>query len=128
LSFPSSSRRGRRSAGGGCDCRGAVPFAAASARRSGRRSSNVPDIVWKHYVPPDERGHIVCIACWRKLVVVTDDGAYQRAHGGPLALGCEAWRKRRGVPKDAPLDWFAFSLWREGVLAGVPDDPPARSR
>jgi hypothetical protein len=90
---------------------------------------DVPDIVWKHYVPPDERGHIVCIACWRKLVVVTDDGAYQRAHGGPLALGCEAWRKRRGVPKDVPLDWFAFSLWREGVLAGVPDPPaPNRSR
>jgi hypothetical protein len=78
---------------------------------------DVPDIVWKHYVPPDERGQIVCIACWRKLVVVTDDGAYQRAHGGPLALGCEAWRKRRGVPKDAPLDWFAFvcgarAFWR----------------
>ena len=82
---------------------------------------DVSDSVWRHYVPPDERGHIVCIACWRKLVVVTDDGAYQRAHGGPLALWCKAWRKRRGFSEDEPLNEFRFRLWQEGVAAGVPE-------
>ena len=82
---------------------------------------DVPDSVWRHYVPPDERGHIVCIACWRKLVVVTDDGAYQRAHGGPLALWCKAWRNRRGFSEDEPLNEFRFRLWQEGVAAGVPE-------
>jgi hypothetical protein len=67
---------------------------------------DVPDKVWRFYVPPDMRGRIVCIACWRKLVVATDDGAYQHAHGGPLALWCPAWRKRLSIPEDEPLDPF----------------------
>jgi hypothetical protein len=29
---------------------------------------DVPDDVWRHYVPAKRRGHIVCIGCWRKLV------------------------------------------------------------
>jgi hypothetical protein len=82
---------------------------------------DVPDDVWRHYVPAKRRGHIVCIGCWRKLVAATDDGVYQRGHGGPLALWSKAWRRRRCVPRDAPLDWFRFALWREGVAAGVPD-------
>ena len=61
------------------------------------------------------------LRCWRKLVVATDDGHCQRAHGGPLALWSPAWRKRRSIPEDEPLDPFTLSLWREGVLAGVPE-------
>ena len=92
---------------------------------------DVADDVWQHYVPPDMRDHIVCIACWKKLVVATDDGAYQRKHGGPLALWCPAWRKRHGVPEDEPLDFGRFNFWLDGVEAGVPErerrrnSPPA---
>jgi hypothetical protein len=63
---------------------------------------NVPDEVWRHYVPPDQRGHMVCLACWDVLVDVTDRGAYQNEHGGPLALWSPEWRKRRGVSDDEP--------------------------
>jgi hypothetical protein len=91
---------------------------------------DVPDTVWEHYVPPDARDHIVCIACWRKLVVATDAGDCQRAHGGPLALWCPAWRKRHSIPENEPLDPSRLSMWWEGVLAGVPEHEtkPHRSR
>jgi hypothetical protein len=82
---------------------------------------DVPPAVWRFYVPPDMRAHVVCIACWRKLVVATDDGACQRAHGGPLALWCPAWRKRLNISENEPLDPFTLSLWWEAVLAGVPE-------
>jgi hypothetical protein len=82
---------------------------------------DVPGTVWRFYVPPDERAQILCLGCWRKLVVATDDGACQRAHGGPLALWCPAWRKRCAIPEDEPPYPFRLHLWREGVRAGVPE-------
>ncbi|SEB85730.1 hypothetical protein SAMN05444161_0018 [Rhizobiales bacterium GAS191] len=83
---------------------------------------DVPTIVWEHYVPPDERAHMLCIDCWRRLVAVTDGGTFQDQHGGPPALWCDAWRVRKGPPvQDAPLNEFGLYLWHTAVLAGVPD-------
>jgi hypothetical protein len=64
------------------------------------RFFDVPDVVWKHYIPPDQRWHVVCLACWNRLIEVTDGGACQAEHGGPLPLWSAAWRVRHGIALD----------------------------
>jgi hypothetical protein len=63
---------------------------------------DVPTEVWRFYVPPDQRGHTVCLACWEELVEVTDSGEYQQAHGGPAPLWSPEWRARHGVSVEEP--------------------------
>jgi hypothetical protein len=68
------------------------------------RIFDVPTPVWHRYVPPEYRRHMLCIACWHLLVEVTDGGAFQATHGGPLPLWSPAWRVRHRIPPDRP-DW-----------------------
>jgi hypothetical protein len=61
---------------------------------------DVPDIVWRRYIPPEQRWHVVCRACWDRITDITDGGAFQAEHGGPLALWSDQWRARHGIGQD----------------------------
>ena len=63
---------------------------------------DVPDDVWLHYVGQEQRGQLVCIRCWHWLTEIVDDSAYEREHGGPLAMWSEEFRTRHNVPADQP--------------------------
>jgi len=41
----------------------------------------VPSDVWLYYAGREQRHQIVCLGCWRWLVGVIDDGAYQAQYG-----------------------------------------------
>jgi hypothetical protein len=73
---------------------------------------DVPDVVWRRYIPPDQRDHIVCIGCWNWLVEVIDGGACQDEHGEPLPLWSAAWRVRHGIALDEPCPLDAETLRR----------------
>jgi hypothetical protein len=71
-------------------------------RRQSGPLFDVPDAVWLHYVGHDHRHQIVCISCWRWLINVIDGGAYEREHGGAVPLWSPEFRRRHGIPADAP--------------------------
>ncbi len=50
------------------------------------RMFDLPDVVWRFYIEPTQRGHMVCLRCWSRLVEVTDGGFFQKVHGGPMPL------------------------------------------
>jgi hypothetical protein len=73
----------------------------------------VPDKVWLFYVGPEWRHHVLCIACWHRLVEAIDDGAFQAVRGGPVPLWCDAWRERHGVPAEVerpPRTYMGFMV------------------
>jgi hypothetical protein len=59
----------------------------------------VPKRVWRHYIPEPERGALLCIECWQKIVEATDRGRYQNKYGSPKRLDLQAtsrdWCKYR---------------------------------
>ena len=64
-----------------------------------------PDRVWRHYIEPAKRDKIICEPCFRAIAGLIDGGAYQRRHGGPVALWSPEFRRRHGIPPDVRSPW-----------------------
>jgi hypothetical protein len=87
-----------------------LPFIAwgnvcASCGLLGPRLFDVPNRVWRHYIEPAKRGTIICEPCFVEIAGLIDGGAYQRRHGGPVALWSREFRRRKGIPPDKRSPW-----------------------
>ena len=54
----------------------------------------VPGVVWRHYIPPEDRGKIICFSCWKGITTKRDNRAFEARHGRPVA-----W------PGGTPMEW-----------------------
>lgn len=84
-----------------------------------------PDDVWRFYVEHEQRHRAICIGCWKWLVEVIDDGAYQAQHGGPVGLWSPEHRAYANIPPEekAPKLWPGFTHSAE-ALAAMPAKRP----
>jgi len=77
---------------------------------------DVPDDVWLHYVGEEQRHEVLCIGCWHWLVDAIDGGALEAAHGVPVPMWSNEFRRRRKIPSDYPTPgwlpaWFSVGEW-----------------
>ena len=66
---------------------------------------DVPDRVWCHYIEPRQRQAIICEPCFSEIANLIDGGAYLAKHGAPVALWSLEFRRRKGIPAEAPSPW-----------------------
>jgi hypothetical protein len=61
---------------------------------------DVPTGVWKHYVQIQERGDMVCNACWDWLTQTIDGKRYAAKYVDAVPLGSPEFRRRHRIPSD----------------------------
>lgn len=42
----------------------------------------VPDQVWRHYIEPRARKHMLCLGCWNEIIDLIDSGSFAADYCG----------------------------------------------